>query len=82
MLNVFKIINNNASSSATYIIDSCGIWHSKLRHVNFSYIKKMVELNLIPKLSLENHGKFKAFIESKTIKKSFKFVIKKIKFTS
>ena len=74
MLNVFKIINNKTSSSATYIIDSYGIWHSKLKHVNFSYIKKMVELNLIPKLSLENHGKCEAFIESKTIKKSCKFV--------
>ena len=34
----------------------------------------MVELNLIPKLSLENHWKCEAFIESKTIKKSCKFV--------
>ena len=27
MLNVYDIINNNASSSFTYIVDSCDIWH-------------------------------------------------------
>ena len=54
MLNVYDIINDNASSSFAYIIDSCDIWHGRLGHVIFSYIKKMVELSLIPKLSLEN----------------------------
>ena len=43
MLNVSKIMNNKASSSI-YIIDSCDVWHGRLGYVNFSYIKKMVEL--------------------------------------
>ena len=47
MLNVYDVINNNASSSSTYIVDSCDIWYDRLRHVNFSYMKKMVELSLI-----------------------------------
>ena len=57
MLNVSDIINNNASSSSAYMVDSCDIWHGRLRHVKFSYVKKMVELSLIPKRSLENLGK-------------------------
>ena len=40
MLNVFYIIINNASSSFAYIVDSCDIWHGRLGHVNFSYMKK------------------------------------------
>ena len=40
--------------------------------MNFSYIKKMVELSLIPKLSLENLGKCEACVQSKTTKKSYK----------
>ena len=41
MLNVSNIINNNGySSSFAYIVDSCDIWHGRLRHVNFSYMKK------------------------------------------
>ena len=47
MLNVSEIVNNKTSSSPTYIVDSCDIWHSRLGHVNFSYIKKIVELSLI-----------------------------------
>ena len=49
MLNVSKIMNNKTSSSSAYIVDSCDVWHGKLGHVNFSYIKKMVELSLISK---------------------------------
>ena len=73
MLNVYDIINNNASSSFfAYIVDSYDIWHARLGHVNFSYMKKMVELSLIPKLSLENHGKCESCVESKPTKKSCK----------
>ena len=54
MLNIFYIINKNASSSSAYIVDSYDIWHGRLGHVNFSYMKKFFELSLIPKLSLEN----------------------------
>ena len=37
-------------------------------------MKKIVELSLIPKLSLENHGKCGSCVESKTTKKSCKSV--------
>ena len=37
-------------------------------------MKKIVELSLIPKLSLENHGKCESCVKSKTIKKSCKLV--------
>ena len=57
MLNVSDIINNNASSSSAYMVDSCDIWHDRLRHVKFSYVKKMIKLSLIPKLSFESHRK-------------------------
>ena len=63
MLNDFDIINNNASSSFSYIVDSCNIWHGRLGHVNISFMTKMVEFSLIHKLSLENHGKCESYIE-------------------
>ena len=74
MLNVSDNINNNASSSFAYIVYSCDIWHDRLGHVNFSYMKKTVELSLIPKLSLENHGKCEFCVESKATKKSCKSI--------
>ena len=54
MLNVSQIMNNKAFSSSIYIVDSCDIWYGRRGHENFSYIKKMVELSLIPIMSLEN----------------------------
>ena len=71
-LNVSKILNNKASSSSTYIVISCDVWHGRLGHMNFSYIKKIIELSLIPKMSLENHGKCEVCVESKITKKSYK----------
>ena len=71
MLNVSEILNNKASSS-TYIVDSCDVWHGRLGHINFSYIKKMGALSLISKLSLDNLGKCEVCVESKTTNKSFK----------
>ena len=60
------------SSSSAYIVVSWDIWNGRLGHVSFSYIKKMVELSLIPKFSLENLGKCEVCVESKTTKKSCK----------
>ena len=72
MLNVLEILNNKASSFSAYIVVSCDVWHGILGHVNFSYIKKIFELSLIPKLSLENLGKCEVCVESKTTKKTCK----------
>ena len=74
MLNIYDIINNNASSSSAYIVDSYDIWHGRLGHVIFLYMKEMVELSLILKLSLENHIKCDSCVESKTTKKSYKSI--------
>ena len=67
-------MNNKAFSSSIYIFDSCDLGHGRLGHVKFSYIKKIVELSSIPKLSLENHGKCEVYVESKTTKKYCKSV--------
>ena len=50
--------------------------------MNFSYIKKMVELSLIPKMSLENHEKCEVCVEFKTTKKSCKPVERESKLLS
>ena len=40
LLNVNQVINENGSSSCTYLVDSINAWHGKLGHLNLSYIKK------------------------------------------
>ena len=64
------------------MLEFCDIWHGRLRHVNFSYIKKMVDLSLIPQLPLDNLRKCESCIESKTTKKSCKSVEREFKLLS
>ena len=82
MLNVLEILNNKTSSYFIYIVVSCDVWHGRLGHANFSYIKKIVELSLIPNLSLENLGKCEVCVESKTTKKSCKPVERELELLS
>ena len=82
MLNILEILNNKTYSSSSYIVVLCDVWHGRLGHVNFSYIKKMVELSLIPKLSLENLGKCEVCVESKITKKSCKPIERESKLVS
>ena len=81
-MNVSEIMNNKAYSSSTYIVDHCDVWHGILGLVNFYYIKKMDELSLIPKLSLENLGKCEVCVESKITKKYWKLVERELELLS
>lgn len=44
VLNASEIINKNACSF-TYLIEFYNLWHIRLVHVNFSYVKKTQQFN-------------------------------------
>ena len=67
-LNVLNVIMNENVSSSIYLVDSFDLWHGRLGHVNFSYIKKMRESGLLPKINLSN-DKCEMCVEAKSIKK-------------
>lgn len=72
-LNVFDVIMNENASSFAYIVDSINLWHGRLCHINFSYIKKMRELGLLSNLSLSD-GKCEVCVDAKSTKKTCKQV--------
>ena len=74
VLNVLEIMNGNASSSSAYLIDSCDLWHGRLGHAGFSYIKKMKEIGLLRNVTTSDHDKCEICVESKSTKKSCKSV--------
>lgn len=37
-------------------IESLGLWHERLDHVNFETVMKMVNLNMIPKSKSSSHS--------------------------
>lgn len=59
VLNVSKTINGNASTSTSsaYLIDSVDMWHGRLGHVNFSYIKKMKDIGMLSLSTCSNNNK-------------------------
>ena len=72
MLNVLEIMNENASTSSACIIDSCDLWHGRLGHVGFSYIKKMKNVGLLHNVTISDHDKCAICVEPKSTKKSCK----------
>ena len=73
-LNVLDVIMNENVSSSAYLVDSSDLWHARLGHVNFSYIKKMRESGLLPKIHLSN-DKCEVCVEAKSTKKTCKQIL-------
>ena len=44
---VFPIIENNKSTSSTYILESFNVWHGRLCHVNYNTLDRLINLNLL-----------------------------------
>lgn len=72
LLNVSEVINGNASTSSAYLVDSVDLWHGRLGHVNFTYIKKMKDVGLLSFPTYSEDKKCSVCIESKTTKKTCK----------
>jgi len=52
-------------------IESCDIWHGRLGHVNFNSIKKMINLNFIPKSSFDTSSRYEICVHGKNTQKIF-----------
>ena len=78
MLNVLEVLNiNKIASSSAYFVDSIDMWHGRLGHVNFSYIKKMKDCGLLTNLSLSKAERCDVCVESKSTKKSHKPILQR-----
>ena len=47
------------------------MWHSRLRHVNYCSLQRMVNLGLLPNFSVDKRYKCEVYVESKFMRKSF-----------
>ncbi|GJR32293.1 pol polyprotein [Tanacetum coccineum] len=72
------INNNNAGTSTTsvYMIDSSFLRHSRLGHVNFRSLHRMINLGMLPKCSKDKISKCEICVESKFTSHSHKSVEK------
>ena len=74
VLNVDQVINENGSSSCAYLVDSINVWHGRLGHVNFGYIKKMKKCFIINSQNEANMDKCEIYAETKITKKPYKSI--------
>ena len=69
VLNIFEVINGNASSSA-YLVYSYDRWQARLGHVSSGYIKKMQTLALINNIDYSGLSKCQICDTSKQTRKT------------
>ncbi len=65
------IIPSMNENSIVLHIDSPIVWHSRLGYINYSSIKGLMHLNLIPKSEIKNNDKCEICVEAKLPKKPF-----------
>ena len=71
-LNVIAIDINKVQASS-YLLESNNLWHAHLGHVNFKTIRKMINLEVLPKFECEK-SKCQICVESKYVKHPYKSV--------
>lgn len=69
LLNVSVVVNGNTSTSFAYLVDSIDLWHDRLGHVNFNYIKKMKDVGMLTLSTCMKEKKCDVFVESNATKK-------------
>ena len=72
-MNVMTILSdfNNKNTSSAYMLESSNIWHGRLGHVNFDTLRKLMNLELLPKFKIDANHKCEICVESKLTGASF-----------
>ena len=77
-LNTMTIVPKNSMNEkgepSVYIVDSSILWHGRLGHVNYGSLKRMVNLECLPKIAFDPNHKCLIYVEEKMIKVPFKNV--------
>ena len=74
VLNVAVQVNNETAVRSVYIAESVDLWHGRPEHVNFTSLKRLRNMRLIPNVNTENCSKCPVCVEAKFVKKPFKSI--------
>ena len=79
-LNIMTVVPhffmNKNNISSTYIVESSYISHGRLGHVNYDSLKKLVNMNCLPKFELDSNPKCEVYVKVKMTKKSFQNILR------
>ena len=68
-----KNINNKNTSSA-YMLESSNVWHGRLRHVNYDTLRRLINMECLPKFQIDPNHKCEICVESKLTRTSFQSI--------
>ena len=73
-LNVMTIVsklNEMIVSSSSYLLASSHLWHGRLGHVNYNSLRRLINLECLPKFDINLNHKCEICVEAKMTRKSF-----------
>ena len=62
---------NNKNTSSTYMLESSNVWHGRLEHVNYDTLRRLINMECLPKFKIDPNHKCEICVESKLIRTSF-----------
>ena len=64
----------NEISSRVFNVESCDVWHGRLGHISLGKVKRLMNLDLIPKTQVNVKRKCETCVQGKQTKKAYKSV--------
>ena len=66
-LNVMTVvpISNKNNTSSAYFVESLCMWHGRLGHVNYGTLRRLINLEYLPKFHIDANHKSEVCVESK-----------------
>ena len=58
-----SVINNNTSSS--YLLAASNLWHGRLGHINYGYLRILINMECLPKFNIDLNHKCEMCVEAK-----------------
>ena len=63
--------NKNKVDSSSYMVESFNIWHNRLGHANYDTLRRLMNLDLLPKYHIDTNHKCQTCVEAKMTRKPF-----------
>ena len=77
-MNVMTIVppikNINKNTSSSYMLESSNMWHGRLGHVNYNTLRRLINMECLPKFKIDLNHKCEICVESKLARTSFQSI--------
>ena len=65
---------NKKNTSSVYMLESSNVWHGRLRHVSYDTLRRLINMECLPKFQIDPNHKCEICVESKLTRTSFQSI--------